>query len=113
MLFNIHIGCNDVFSPQCVSKWDFSEKQVDWLSSCTVCIFEAFSQSGFFCGHESMRKSIRAKYAANKFLNFERFREVVNSHHEFPEAAEAPCRRRHEVRQEQGALDLKHSMSLT
>ena len=51
MLFNIHIGCNDVFSPQCVSKCDFSEKQVDWLSSCTVCIFEAFSQSGFFCGH--------------------------------------------------------------
>ena len=51
MLLKIHIGCNDVFSPQCVSKCDFSEKQVDWLSSCTVCIFEAFSQSGFFCGH--------------------------------------------------------------
>ena len=87
MLLKIHIGCNDVFSPQCVSKCDFSEKQVEWLSSCTVCIFEAFSQSGFFCGiqkvHESMRKSMRAKYAANKFLNYELFREV-NSRYVFP-----------------------------
>ena len=33
--------------------------------------------------HESMRKSMRAKYAANKFLNYELFREV-NSRYVFP-----------------------------
>ena len=35
-------------------------------------------------------------------LNLERFREVFDCHNEFPEAAEAPCRWRHEMWQEQG-----------
>ena len=36
-LLNIHIGCNDVVSHQCVSKCAFEENQLQWLNSYTVC----------------------------------------------------------------------------
>ena len=36
-LLNIHIGCNDVVSHQCVSKCAFEENQLQWLNSCNYC----------------------------------------------------------------------------